>query len=1013
MVGARAGSGAEPRPAVTRRELIARLRGRFGVRLTVLVAGAGFGKSTTLRQAVAENRLAPSGVDWWLSLRHRDRVPSRLARDLGEALGWPVGDGDDPEASVERALEHLARSSPLGSALVLDDVHLLEASPGARLLRHVVAVAPPSVHIVVASRTPVGWLLPPGTPEPGLAIGEEDLRFADDELADLASLRSAAAEVSGLGDLGGWPALVDLALSFGLRGAVTFVEEEVVELVPPEVREVLAAAVAVGGGSARLLGHALDRPVDTAAIAADLPMTVLDDDGDLQVHPLWGEVLRDPWAPEEAVAVRRRAAEHLLAQGDLERAVPLFADAGDWPAFEAAVAETWRRGYLGVPLDVLASWLERLPPDRHDSPAGTLLRGAAARIQHTFGDEARELLATAVRRNREAGSLPGEMAALGEYGYVCRARGEATQMVEVMTRLAEMASEDPVAAPFVRLTEAAMLDVMGDDAGVLRTLEPLGPEDLSPEWSTAVAFLRLLSAGRQGDPDLTDQACADCIRLGGPGSIHERYTGAIVDWFLGRPATALAALPDPVPEARLSRVDQTMLGSHCATIQGLAGDVARARLALATAGAGSLGAAQASFTAAVAVAEAALAVAEGDEARAADHLREVCGPQGDDPGGLRLLRHFPALPYVLVPETRAPIDAMDLGPALVPARTAARAVVAAREGTGGPAPGTWPPPDQVITALPLRWVAVAAAAAHTRGAVEGALLGQRLVDVHRERGRAALRAEAEGGEWWAEGARGLLGSAGLPPGTTIALGLLGPSSLVVEGRPVVHPDWRRPMVRALCALLVLEGPLDRAQAARELWPEVPPADAAHNLRSHLSLLLDVLEPGRRPGEASFVVRAEGDGLALVGRPHLVADVTDFDRAVARWERTGGLDGLPEALDRWRGEPFSDLPDLPFVGEHRRVRERRFLAAGQAVGEQALVLGRPDDAIDRALQLVRVDPWSERAHQLLVAAHVAAGDRAAARRALQRCRDVLDDLGVPPDPRTELLDRQLRAGPRDR
>ena len=49
------------RGVVTRPRLLRALLGRFTNRCTLIVAGAGHGKTTLLAQAVAENHLAPRG----------------------------------------------------------------------------------------------------------------------------------------------------------------------------------------------------------------------------------------------------------------------------------------------------------------------------------------------------------------------------------------------------------------------------------------------------------------------------------------------------------------------------------------------------------------------------------------------------------------------------------------------------------------------------------------------------------------------------------------------------------------------------------------------------------------------------------------------------------------------------------------------------------------------------------------------------------------------------------------
>ena len=82
-----------------------------------------------------------------------------------------------------------------------------------------------------------------------------------------------------------------------------------------------------------------------------------------------------------------------------------------------------------------------------------------------------------------------------------------------------------------------------------------------------------------------------------------------------------------------------------------------------------------------------------------------------------------------------------------------------------------------------------------------------------------------------------------------------------------------------------------------------------------------------------------------------------------------------------------------------------MAAAVRAGELTMAGGDPDEALRLAGRAVEVEPWSEGAHRLSVAAHLARGDRAAARRAMQTCLRQLDDLGVPPTEDTEIV---LRA-----
>ena len=88
---------------------------------------------------------------------------------------------------------------------------------------------------------------------------------------------------------------------------------------------------------------------------------------------------------------------------------------------------------------------------------------------------------------------------------------------------------------------------------------------------------------------------------------------------------------------------------------------------------------------------------------------------------------------------------------------------------------------------------------------------------------------------------------------------------------------------------------------------------------------------------------------------------------------------------------------------------RFVAASVRAGELLLAHDRIDEAVAVATRTIGVEPWSEPAHRVLIAAHLQRGDRAAARRAMQHCHDVLDELGGPVDQLTEMLERRLTTG----
>jgi ATP/maltotriose-dependent transcriptional regulator MalT len=65
------------------------LGGRFERRLTLLVAGPGFGKTSLLVQAREENLLSPRGFDLWFGCRPSHDAASMLGRELCALTGAP------------------------------------------------------------------------------------------------------------------------------------------------------------------------------------------------------------------------------------------------------------------------------------------------------------------------------------------------------------------------------------------------------------------------------------------------------------------------------------------------------------------------------------------------------------------------------------------------------------------------------------------------------------------------------------------------------------------------------------------------------------------------------------------------------------------------------------------------------------------------------------------------------------------------------------------------------------
>jgi LuxR family maltose regulon positive regulatory protein len=154
----------QPRPRaqlVPRSHLVERLQQGVAGALTLVSAPAGFGKTTLLAQWRASTR-APVA---WLSLEPEDNEPTRFLTYLIAALqtldphfGAPalvllgLPQPSEPETVLALLANDLMHWQGEDFTLVLDDYHVVEATPIHRALTFLLEHLPPQMHLIIATR---------------------------------------------------------------------------------------------------------------------------------------------------------------------------------------------------------------------------------------------------------------------------------------------------------------------------------------------------------------------------------------------------------------------------------------------------------------------------------------------------------------------------------------------------------------------------------------------------------------------------------------------------------------------------------------------------------------------------------------------------------------------------------------------------------------------------------------------------------------------------------------------
>lgn len=319
----------------------------LGHRLALVVADAGFGKTTLLTawsagiNAVVHD-VSSADSDLVRFARHivdalRLRVPE-LSQDLAGAVdaGHPPDTSGEqrarPDAIAELLGGALARHMRRDVVLVLDNVHLLDGGTSLRLLAGLIRHAPPLLHVVLASRSlppiPIDRLRDRGDV---LELHGADLDFTVEEVGELlvAVLGEHAGEEAEAVHqaTAGWPAAVRLTIEAlreiepaarpsavaglsGEHGRISRLAATIYQQEPPAAQRLLAAVRLVDEATVDLLDAV---GVDATPVAAMLRRGLFLEPGSsgtgwFRLHAIVGEAVAQHGLLSESESTRLRIA---------------------------------------------------------------------------------------------------------------------------------------------------------------------------------------------------------------------------------------------------------------------------------------------------------------------------------------------------------------------------------------------------------------------------------------------------------------------------------------------------------------------------------------------------------------------------------------------------------------------------------------------------------------------------------------------------------------------------------
>jgi LuxR family transcriptional regulator, maltose regulon positive regulatory protein len=417
--------------------------GTSGRRLTLISAPPGFGKTTLIAQWAESEENSDFA---WLTLEPGDDEPERLLSYLIEALARIVprvrrsarSNGSEPVHALLNALAAHDRQT----VLVLDDYHTIHDEGGHAVVTYLIEHGPPSLHVVVATRS-----------DPPLRLGRlrvagelyelraADLRMTREEaerfLNEKLDLRLDGLDVDVLNErTEGWPAGLYLAAltleqhddpsafveSFAgdNRHVADYLSAEVLRAQTTDVREFLLATSVLDRFTAPLCDAMLesDRAGELLSEleASNLFLVPLDDRGEwYRYHHLFADLLRAELRardPDAAATLHLRAAGWLAENESIKSAVSHALAAGDEERAIQLIAASWYSYIHTRQLGDVDSWLRALGPERVSAEPRLALVAAWISIAARHPEDTDRWLALAASGDPEAdvGGMPLEAA---------------------------------------------------------------------------------------------------------------------------------------------------------------------------------------------------------------------------------------------------------------------------------------------------------------------------------------------------------------------------------------------------------------------------------------------------------------------------------------------------------------------------------------------------------------------------------------------------------------------------
>lgn len=243
------------------------------------------------------------------------------------------------------------------------------------------------------------------------------------------------------------------------------------------------------------------------------------------------------------------------------------------------------------------------------------------------------------------------------------------------------------------------------------------------------------------------------------------------------------------------------------------------------------------------------------------------------------------------------------------------------------------------------------------------------------------------------------------PGYTLRIKTFGEFAVWRGTQLLETTDWKREKARQLLQVLVgnFGKWISRDQLTLVLWPDAEPATASNNLKVTLSSLNQTLEPDRPEGAKPLFVLRRGSQYMLNPNVGIIIDTERFDQL----SRSSDVSSLESAARLYQGRYFeNEAVGQYFIAEGQYYHEHYLRVMDQLI-QAAMNAGEGEKALNYSKTLLSRDALWEPAYRSLMILHHRMGNPGSVLQTFQQCQQALNrEIGSEVSTETQALLNEL-------